>query len=218
LNTLTFIAPSGSPAGGTVIEQLTTPGNTSGANHIGFFGTGGPQGNPFAVIIGSYQDRTFITNASGTNLGASPWGLPASGRLHNAKFTDSSSVNMDGFGAVSVAAVPRSSGTLLIRFVPSGAASVRTQYTYLRAVSLNASSGVNDSSTIVTGLRIYGFVPEEDSSWTQMAGTGASTNALSFDDHFDSATIHDFFACLSVSPEAVGQRNNFGFYMIVEYL
>lgn len=218
MNTLTFIAPSGSPAGGTVIQQLTTPGNTSGANHIGFFGTGGPQGNPFAVIIGSYQDRTFITNASGTNLGAHPWGLPQSGRLYNAKFADSSSVNMDGFGAVSLAVVPRASGTLLIRFEPSGAASVRTQYTYLRAVPLNAASGVNDSASIVTGIKIYGFVPEEDSVWTQMAGTGASTNALSFNDHFDSATRHDFFASLSASPEAVGQRNNFGFYMIIEYL
>jgi len=217
LNTITFLAPSGAPASGTVIQQLTTPGNTSGANHIGFFGTGGPQGNPFAVIIDRYQDKTFITNTSGTNLGVTPWGLRASGQLNNAKYVSTNTVNMNGFGTVALTTVPRASGTMLIRFVPSGSLSVRTQFTYLRAVALNASSGINDTETVVTGLKVFGFVPEEDGSWTQMAGTGASANFLAFDDRA-TATIHDFFVCLSASPEQVGQRNNFGFYMIIEYL
>ena len=217
MNTITFLAPSGAPASGTVIQQLTTPGNTSGANHIGFFGTGGPQGNPFAVIIDRYQDKTFITNASGTNLGVNPWGLRASGQLNNSKYVSSTVANINGFGNVSLTAVPQESGTILIRFVPSGSLSVRTQFTYLRAVALNASSGINNTESIVTGIKIYGFVPQEDGAWVQMAGTGATANLLAFDDHA-SATIHDFFACLSASPEQVGQRNNFGFYMIVEYL
>lgn len=212
------MAPSGAPASGTVIEQLTIPGNTSGANHLGFFGVGGPEGNPFAVVIDRYQDKTFITNMSGTNLGKAPWGVRASGQLHNAKYVSASTVNINGQGAVSISNVPIQSGTLLVRFVPSGSISVRTQNAALRAVPLNASSGVNDISSIVTGLKIQGFEPVNDSTWVQMAGAGAIDNQLQFTDRTVSLPQHDFFACLSASPEAIGQRNNFGFFMIVEFL
>lgn len=218
MNTLTFIAPSGAPASGTIIEQLTTPGNTSGANFLGFFGTGGPQGVPFAIIIDRYQDKTFITNMSGTNLGAAPWGLRASGQLINNKYVTSNTVNVNGQGAVAISTVPIASGTLLIRFVPSGSVSVVTQNAALRAVVLNSSSGVDNVTSIVTGMKIQGFEPINDTAWTQMAGAGAIDNQLQFNDHNTSNTRHDFFACLSASPEAVGQRNNFGFFMIIEFL
>jgi len=218
MNTITFMAPSGAPASGTIIESLVIPGNTSGANHLGFFGIGGPEGTPFAIIIDRYQDKTFITNTSGTNLGKSPWGLRASGQLINNKYASINTVNINGAGAVAVSTVPFASGTLLIRFAPSGAASVRTQNAVLRAVALNASSGVNDVSTVVTGIKIQGFEPVNQSVWTQLAGVGTISNQLSFVDHTISQTQHDFFTCLSASPEALGQRNNFGFFMVVEFL
>lgn len=218
MNTISFIAPSGAPASGVIIEQLTIPGNTSGANFVGFFGTGGPEGTPFAVIVDRYQDKTFITNMSGTNLGKAPWGLRASGQLNNSKFITSNSVNVAGQGTVNVSTVPFASGTLLIRFAPSGAASVRTQNAALRAVILNATSGVNDITSVVTSLKIQGFEPVNDAIWTQMAGVGAIDNQLPFNDHTVALNQHDFFACLSASPETVGQRNNFGFFMILEFL
>lgn len=218
MNTLTFLAPSGAPASGTIIQQLTTPGNTSGANFLGFFGTGGPQGAPFAVIVDRYQDKTFITNMSGTNLGVAPWGLRASGQLINNKYLTSNTVNIDGGGSVAISTVPINSGTVLIRFVPSGSIAVRTQNATLRAVILNSTSGVDNVTSVVTGLKVQGFEPINDSAWTQMAGVGAIDNQLQFNDHNSSLAQHDFFACLSASPEAVGQRNNFGFFMIVEFL
>lgn len=218
MNTLTFIAPSGAPASGTIIQQLTIPGNTSGANFLGFFGTGGPEGTPFAVIIDRYQDKTFITNMSGTNLGKAPWGLRASGQLINNKYLTANTVNINGGGSVALSTVPINSGTLLIRFVPSGSISVRTQNAALRAVILNSTSGVDNITSVVTGLKVQGFEPINDSSWTQMAGAGAIDNQLQFNDHTVAQTQHDFFACLSASPEAVGQRNNFGFFMIIEFL
>ncbi len=218
MNTLTFIAPSGAPASGTIIEQLTIPGNTSGANHLGFFGAGGPEGTPFAVIIDRYQDKTFITNMSGTNLGRSPWGLRASGQLINNKYESANTVNVNGQGAVAISTVPINSGTLLIRFVPSGSVSVRTQNAMLRCVALNATSGVNDTTSIVTGLKVQGFEPVNDTVWKLMAGAGTIDNQLQFNDHNTSLPQHDFFAALSASPEAIGQRNNFGFFMIIEFL
>ena len=217
MNTLTFLAPSGAPASGTIIEQLTIPGNTSGANHLGFFGTGGPQGTPFAIIVDRYQDRTFITNMSGTNLGVAPWGLRASGELINNKYVSLNTVNL-GEGAVALSTVPFASGTLLIRFVPSGSISVRTQNAALRAVVLNSSSGIDNILSVVTGLKVQGFEPVNDAVWTQMAGVGAIDNQLQFTDRNIALPQHDFFASLSASPEAVGQRNNFGFFMIIEFL
>ncbi len=185
---------------------------------MGFFGTGGPEGSPFAIIIDRYQDKTFITNMSGTNLGRAPWGLRASGQLINNKYETVNTVNIDGQGAVAISTVPFASGTLLIRFVPSGSIPARTQNVALRAVALNATSGVNDITSIVTGLKIQGFEPVNDASWKQMAGAGTIDNQLQFTDHTIALAQHDFFAALSASPEAVGQRNNFGFFAIIEFL
>jgi hypothetical protein len=218
MNTITFLAPSGAPASGTIIQQLSPPGNTSGANFVGFFGTGGPEGAPFAVIVDRYQDKTFITNMSGTNLGKSPFGLRGSGQLLNAKFLTTNTASLNGFPSVTVGNVPAASGTVLIRFNGSGVTTPRTQNATLRCVILNATSGVDDVTSVVTGLKIQGFEPTQAAVWTQMAGVGATDNRLNFVDQNNSVNQHDFFVCLSASPEAVGQRNNFGFFMILEFL
>ena len=218
MNTLTFFAPSGSPARDTVIEQLIPPGNTSGANHVGFFGAGGPQGVPFAVIVNKFQDTTFITNAEGLNLGVAPFGVQASGELNNFKFETTSLANVSGVAGVLLSDIPAESGTLLIRFEPSGSTPVRTQNTLMRTVPLNSASGVDNVSDIVLGLVIQGFEPGADNTWTKTAGNSALDNRLFLLDHNDTDLVHDFFVSLSASPEAVGERNNFGFFFIIEFL
>ncbi len=216
MNTLTVFAPSGAPASGTVIEQLDPPGNTSGANHLGFFGAGGPKGVPFAIIVGTYQDKTFITNAAGDNLG--DVGVLESGQLINHKFITTTTTNPDGFGEQSLLDVPQESGTILIRFVPSGSTPVRTQNALIRTVVLNASSGIDAVDGVVVGLKVQGFEPNVDSSWTQTAGDGALDNRLFIQDHNDNDLVHDYFACYAALPEAVGERNDFGFFVIIEFL
>ncbi|MHA2063113.1 MAG: hypothetical protein ACXABY_01910 [Candidatus Thorarchaeota archaeon] len=218
MNTLTFLAPSGAPASGTVIEQLDPPGNTSGANHVGFFGAGGPQGVPFAIIVDRYQDASFITNTSGFNMGVAPFGLLASGELNNTKFQSSNLANVNGDASVSLSDIPQESGTLLVRFVPSGATPVRTQNVLCRTVVLNATSGINDVTSIAVGLKVQGFEPGADNTWTQTAGVGALDNRVFFVDHNVPDLIHDFFVSLSASPENVGERNDFGFFFIIEFL
>jgi len=216
MNTLTVFAPSGAPASGTVIEQLDPPGNTSGANHLGFFGAGGPKGVPFAIIVAAYQDKSFITNAAGDNLG--DVGVLESGQLINHKFVTTTTTNPDGFGEQSLLGVPQESGTILVRFVPSGSTPVRTQNTLIRTVVLNASSGINAVDSVVVGLKVQGFEPNVDSSWTQTAGDGALDNRLFIQDHTETDLVHDYFACFAASPEAVGERNDFGFFVIIEFL
>ncbi len=218
MNTLTFFAPSGAPARGTVIEQLIPPGNTSGANHVGFFGAGGPQGMPFAVIVDKFQDSTYITNTSGFNMGVAPFGVRASGELNNFKFETTSLANVSGVASILLSDIPAESGTLLIRFEPSGSTPVRTQNTLMRTVPLNAASGVDNVTDIVIGLVIQGFEPGTDNTWTKTAGNSALDNRLFLLDHNDTDLVHDFFVSLSASPEAVGERNNFGFFFIIEFL
>lgn len=223
MNSLTFYAPSGARASAEhsslfPIETLNTPGNTSGANHVGFFGAGGPQGVPFAIIVANYQDASFITNTSGTNLGQAPWGVPASGELNNFKYETSSTANVSGVAGVALIDIPQESGTLLIRFAASGSTEVRTQNTLCRTVVLNSASGVDNVTDIVTNLKIQGFEPGVDSSWTQTAGDGALDNRLFMQDRNVAELVHDFWVGLSASPETVGERNDFGFFFIIEFL
>lgn len=218
MNTLTFLAPSGAPASGTIIEQLIPPGNTSGANHVGFFGVGGPKGVPFAVIVDKYQDSTYITNTSGENMGIAPFGLLESGRLNNTKFEEGELANINGVGGIELSGIPQLSGTLLIRFEPSGSTPVRTQNVLLRTVVLNSASGIDNVAGVVVGLKVQGFEPAADNAWTQIAGDGALDNRIFFVDHNDPDLIHDFFVSLSASPEAVGERNDFGMFFIIEFL
>lgn len=225
MNSILFMGPSGSPVSALhsslfVIEPLEVPGNTSGANHIGFFGAGGPGGVPFAVVVDQYQDLTFITNTSGVNLGNPPFGVPGSGKLNNFKFQTTTTANVSGVAGVQLTDIPQNSGTILIRLIPSGspAPEVQTQNAIVRTVALNASSGVDDVTDIVTGVKVQMFEPAADSSWTQTAGVGALDNRLFLQDHNDADTVHDFFVAISVSPEAVGERDNFGTFAVIEFL
>jgi len=223
MNTLTFMPTSGAQAHQNsngedtgFIETLETPGNLSGANHIGFFGTGGPGGVPFAVVVDNYQDKTFITNVSGQNLG-DYHGFPGAGQLVNTKYIDTSLASVSGQASHPVNLVPKESGTLLIRF-DSTEGEVSTQNVLFRCVDLNAASGVDDSTAIPTNLKVWAFEPDVGGVWTQLAGTGAADNKLNLSDRLDPENRHDYFLCISASPEVVGARTNVGFFALFEFL
>ncbi len=101
--------------------------------------------------------------------------------------------------------------------MPSGSTPVRTQNVLCRTVVLNASSGVDNVAGVPVGLKVQGFEPGADSSWTQTAGVGALDNRVFLVDHNATDLVHDFFVSLSASPEAVGERNDFGFFFLVEF-
>jgi hypothetical protein len=217
MNTLSFLAASGSALPLYPMQTLDTPGNTSGANYLGFFGAGGPQGSPYTIVVGQYQDTTHITNASGTNLGTFD-GLPGDGRLINHKYLTNTTVSVSGMGSELLTSVPQGSGSLLIRF--ESGTSAQVQNSILRAVNLNASSGVSSLTGLVTDIdiRAYAVGDSYGDQWIQLGGTGASDNRLIMDDHSFSSTIHDYHVCISVSPESAGQKNAFGFTMSLEFL
>lgn len=215
VETVTFIAPSGSPASGTIIPALTA-GNLSGAHFIGFFGAGGPGGIPFAVLVNSYQNKTFITSSSGNNLGVAPFGVRGSGQLTNVKFITTSTIKVNDDGTTNLLLLPEVSGTLLIRF--ESGSSVQTQNALLRAVNLTATSGVSSETALVTNIDIRAAEASKDTTWTQIGGNTATDNRLFLDDHGTANTRHDFHVALSASPEAVGRRNDWGLFFYVEFL
>lgn len=217
MNTLSFLAPSGVGALALMpMQTLDTPGNTSGANYLGFFGAGGPEGSPYTVVVGQYQDNTYMTNGAGQNLGTQD-GFPGDGKLFNHKYVSLTTVSVSGMGAELLTSVPAASGMLLIRF--EGSSSAATQNATLRAVNLNASSGVSSLTGIVTDVDIQGYSIGDTygDEWAQMGGSTAIDNRLIMDDHV-SAVLHDYHVCLSVSPESAGQKNAFGFTMSLEFL
>lgn len=224
MNTLTFMPPSGAHAhqnnnGGDTgfISSLTEDaGNLSGANHIGFFGAGGPGGVPFAVVVNNYQDKTYITNASGQHLTAY-YGFPGSGELINNKYINATQVSVSGQATALVSNAPKESGTLLIRF-DSSEGQVQTQNVIFRCVDLNAVSGVDDTTAVPSDIKVFAFEPDVSVAWSQLAGTGAAENMFNLSDRADLEHRHDYFISLSVSPEVVGARSNIGFFTLIEFL
>jgi hypothetical protein len=214
--TVTFLAPSGSPASGLVISSLV-PGAVSGANRIGFFNTGGPQGVPFAILLNTYQKRTFVTNANGENLGLAPYGVVASGRLINHRFVNSASVTVQEQDTVALTDVPEVSGMLLIRFEPD-TGTVAAQNTLVRVVNLNSSSGVVDITGLVTGINFQGYEVSKDAAWTAIGGSLASDNRLFLLDRDVEDSVHDFHIGISASPETIGLRTDWGITFQVEFL
>lgn len=215
VETVTFIAPSGSPASGTVIPALAA-GNASGAHFIGFFGAGGPGGVPFAVLVGSYQNRTFITSSSGNNLGLHPFGVKGSGQLTNCKFITANTVRVNENPTVTLLTLPEVSGTLLVRFQSSS--SIQTQNGLLRAVNLTATSGVSSETALVANIDIRAAEASKDAIWTQIGGNTAIDNRLFLADRTVANITHDFHVAISASPEAVGRRNDWGLFFYIEFL
>jgi len=214
--TVQFIGPSGSPASGVIMQNLNLNiGNTSGNCFIGFFNTGGPQTVPYAILTNTYNSKTFMTNSNGQNLGASPYGVLGSGQLTNCKFIDASTAQINSNPSVLVSAVPEASGTILIRFTPTG--TFQTQNAVVRAVNLNASSGITDETGLVSSIEIKGFEAGHDSSWTAIGGSTLD-NRLFLEDQTASAGPHDYHIALSCSPTAAGERDNFGFLCVIEFL
>lgn len=215
VETVTFIAPSGSPASGTIIPALTA-GNLSGAHFIGFFGAGGPGGVPFAVLVNSYQNKTFITSSSGNNLGVAPYGVRGSGQLTNVKYISSTTMKVNSDGTTNLLQLPEVSGTLLVRF--QSGSSVQTQNALLRAVNLTATSGVSSETAIVTNIDIRAAEASRDTTWTQIGGNTATDNRLFLADRGTANITHDFHIALSASPQAVGRRNDFALFFYIEFL
>jgi len=192
-------------------------GATDSPNRMGFFGSNGAPNS--AVIVGQYQDTTFRTDHTGTQLG----------EMINAKYVGASAVELSGtlgtgpmFGSsFAVGSVPSVSGTLLARFTEPNGTAVITQSATFRAVNFDAGSGVPDITDLATGITVQAAQLQDtsggaaDASWSEVSSGGA---ALGLTDQSMESYIHDFHLLVSGNPSAAGRKVNFGYYLQLEFL
>lgn len=204
-----FHASSGAPCHPLQIDHFVA-GSGLGYNRIGLFGTGGPG---TYVQVNLFQDTTYIVNESGAPSGSAL----ASGKLTNLKYINSSSVNPNSSGSVSVSGITERDSTLRIRFTHPSGQTCTLQNCKFIGINLNASSGAIDETTNISGINIYAFEVGRDTSWTKISND-ASLNYLSFANRSSGAIVHDYHLGLSASPLAVGERKNFAFIAKFEFV
>jgi hypothetical protein len=195
--------------------------NDAAGSGLGFYGDAGFAAS---VSVGSYQGRTFITNGAGTTQGE---------EANNVKFLNAGSgiLGQSGSG-VALTAIPNSQGTLNIRFTNATAVKVQsaTLYGYDRSNIYNSPSGVVlKAAELIHPTSTQVNNGSGDTTWTTLAGSGSTLSlcpspgpsglyAGNGSNSQWSATQHDWYVALSVSPDSIGSKTAFGLAMELEYL
>ena len=170
------------------------------------------------------MDKTYITNSTGTSQGP---------EATNIKYLNSASGYIAGASSgVSITCIPNYQATLNIHARFDSAVKVQDVkfYIYDRTSINNPASGVTcRCCEIVHPTTTQINNGSGDSTWTLCAATGSyltlsnspgvsgfyagnSSNSLWTD------VDHDFYVCLSASPDSVGSKTLFGAYVELSYL
>lgn len=196
-----------------------------GASGLGFYGSGG---FGTSVQVGSYQDTTFITNSNGSVNG---------GDNNNCKYLGNvSGVSVNGGAPGHVSGLPLTSGSLNVRFTFDSAVKVQNAdfRIYDRSNKNNNPSGVTaqvaqlvngGSGVDPTTHEAQAWSAAED-GWLNLGGSGTimsllaspGSGGLSPSGSSTEDTRHDWYVCLSASPDSIGAKTNFGAFVELEYL
>jgi hypothetical protein len=208
--TITFWAGEG-----TNVNDLSGSG-------IGFYGPGG-YGQP--VVVGQFNDNTYITNATGDAVDAV--------KVDNVKYVHPSSGQITGSDTRVLREIPNYLGTLNIRFTNGSA--VKTQNAQLRIydrIDENvAPVGVQAKvAVLIHPGSTQTPAGSGDLTWQTPGGSGSIVNWSAFPAGISpgsgglsplgsntSDTIHDFFCAISVMPTSIGGKP-FGLAFSTEFL
>ncbi len=191
--------------------------NDLAGSGLGFYGGGFGT----SVAVGSFQDRTFITNANGTAEGP---------EADNVKWTHNSS------GLLGQAGV-----SLLLQNIPNERATLNIRFTHATAVKTqNGEVRIYDRSSIAnppSGLqcRVAELIHPDpvqqaggsgDTTWIWASGDNptvpiVSSPGQSGESPSSSNTTemrHDWFLAISASPDSIGSKTQFALYVSIEYL
>lgn len=186
---------------------------------LGFYGGGFGQ----SVNVGSYQNTTFITDATGANQGP---------QVNNVTYANSMSgiVNSSTSGIL-LTYIPNYQATLNIRFTND--TPVKTQnvklWVYDRNNINNSPSGVLTQVAEVIHLsNIQNAGGSGNNTWTSVGGSGSiltlapapGTSGLYAGNGSNSTysdTRHDNYVCISQSPSSIGSKLS-ALYVSLEYL
>ncbi len=195
----------------------------SAISGLGFYGAS----FAYSVAVGEYNQTTWITNADGTAQGP---------QVNNIKFANI------GSGYIESALVPTG-----LRYIPNQDASLNIRVSnasaiviqnaavkcYDRVSSANAPSGVTtyvaevvhpSTSQLVTGSgnitwTVFSGVNPNNTSLSLSFSPGATgVNGGRYTTNLRSDVIHDWYLCLSPSPDSIGSKTDFGLYFSYEYL
>ena len=185
---------------------------------IGFYGSN--FGN--SVAVGSYQQTTFVTNSAGTSQGP---------QINNCTYLNVASgmVNSATSG-VNLLNIPNYLATLNIRFTHTSA--VKTQnakcYIYDRTSINNPASGVTTkfAEIIHPNNVLQTATGSGDGNWLTPTGSSVvvdlvaspGTSGFSPNGGQSSDFRHDWYACISASPDSIGSKTLYGLYTSLEYL
>ena len=183
---------------------------------LGFFGSAFGT----SVNVGAYQTTTWITDANGTVQGP---------QCDNTQWTHPSSGSINGAASVLLTQIPNYLATLNPRFTHSSA--VRLQNSkirfYDRSNINNDPSGVLCKfAEIVHPPTAQTNVGSGDSTWKTPSGSSVivtlawpspGMSGLAPNGPSTSADRHDFYTCISLSPNSVGSKT-LALYIETEYL
>jgi len=206
-----FHASSGAPSHPWQLDPFTAGSGTEW-NRIGGFGDSGPGS---FITVNTYQDKTYTCNESGVAPDSTI--NSASGELQNNKYVNSASVNPNGSGSIAVSALTEQDATVRIQFTEPSGNAVTTQNAKLKCVALNASSGVDDQSTLVSTVTVHAFEVGQDSAWEKISDDAAD-NEIDLTARATAAIVHDYHVALSMSPISTGENISFGFLFTIEYI
>lgn len=187
---------------------------------LGFYGGGFGQ----SVDVGSYQTTTFITNGAGTAQGA---------QVNNVKYLNSASgIVGSATSGIWLTQIPNDLATLRIRFTHSSAVKAQNVIAriYDRVNINNPASGVTTKvAEIIHPSSVQTNTGSGDTTWLTPGGSsvtvtlapspgsgGAYAGNGSNSTRADS--VHEWFVILSGSPDSIGSKSSYGFYLSLEYL
>jgi hypothetical protein len=184
---------------------------------IGFFGANFGE----SVAVAAYQTTTFITDGNGTQDG---------GQINNVTYENTASGTINGAAAVHLKQIPNYLATLNVRFEHGSV--VKTQNAkwriYDRTAINNDPSGVTCQVYETLHHSVTQSLAEGSGAnvWTNVHGSAVimsladspGTSGTSPAGASTTDTRHDWYMCLSPSPNSIGSKNLFGGYISLEYL
>lgn len=173
-----------------------------------------------SVLVGEYQQTTFITNSNGTTQGP---------QVDNVKWLNSASgIVGSATSGIALTAIPNYLATLNIRFTHSSPVLVQNAVVrgYDRVSIDNAPTGVTlKGAYFVHPNNTQNNDGSGSTTWTTLAGSSTylslpaspGLSGLSPNGPSTSSVQHDYYIGLSASPNSVGSKS-LGLYVSLEYL
>jgi hypothetical protein len=196
------------------------PINDLSGSGLGFYGTAAFGAS---VAVGSWQQRTFITDATGAIQGP---------EVNNVQYLNPGSGILGQAGSgTPLQFIPNWQSTLNIRFTNDAACKTQNQYAMIfdRVNTTHAATGVTTKmAQIIHPNPNQGPGGSGDSAWwtfnTANAGlqmplvSSSGTSGFSPNGPQTSDVQHDWYVTLSASPDTIGSKSQYGLYVSLEYL